>query len=947
METKSLTDMLPEVLRWWLVVQAIGVVSLPLTTFAFRTLPDRGYAFSKSLGLLLVCYGAWVLSMFGLGSSGLPMLVIMSLLVGIGGGYAWFRLLRSEPPPASEGRASPVLAVVHSPVAYLKQHWGDIIVYEGIFLVALVALVWLRAHNPHPWGTERPMDFAFFNAIQQSNIFPPNDPWLAGYSINYYYFGYLMMASVSLLSGLKLSVGFNLSLALIFALTALNTAGVLSNLVALTLTARRRAAGAEQEPHQSSRPSSRLLAFGVRYVVAVVGVVLVLLAGNQAGSLQLVTGDHRVVALDGWQLVSALQQTLQGKEQIELPSPVHTNPHDFGTFTELEKRDRSEQEFNWWWPSRAVWDVHPPDHPFSTEEQPLRRYNITEFPFFSFWLGDMHPHVMSLPFTLLAMALALSLLARSTVPGFTANRVGWLELFLTGVILGSLYAINSWDLPTYVLLAIGAILLLYVRQSKYPGMLAWSALFGQIVRVLLAAYLTFLPFHLTFHSLVGSAEPLTDTPLLSSFTRMVAPVHVSRTGIHEFLIMFGLFAIPLIAFVYLVHEGKRAGGTPQSHAQPGRQPQPTGEPAHAGEQPTTADEPAHAGEQPTTADEPAHAGEQPHPQPTSQPPQRAYGGEIFDPWAIMLPWLGPVLLVVGVLMGFPMLMLVGIGGLAFYRAIQHAHKTAEAFVLLLVALGCAILVGTDIMYLRDVFDTRMNTIFKFYYQVWLLWGVASAYAVWWLVHPALSAAGSSKPRGKMPGFRLLSLAVRGGSLLLFMVLLVGGMVYPFINLRNMWEHSELVGLEGTTPRQHPAGGDAAIAWLREHAQAGSVVLEMVPSTGGSYSGEGHGGVSASTGIPTVLGWAGHERQWRGGHETAMAEIGPRQSDVDTIYRTTNPQQALDLLQKYDVTYVYVGRLERQAYPAESLAKFAQIGEVVFEEGDVTIYRVIPAGDTSG
>src|SRR5258705_1127610 len=102
--------------------------------------------------------------------------------------------------------------------------WLRIISYEILFVLALVFVALLRSYNPDPWNTERPMDYALFNAIRGSTAFPPHDPWLAGYGINYYYFGYLLMAAVSLVSGIEQDVAYNLSLALIFALTALGVA---------------------------------------------------------------------------------------------------------------------------------------------------------------------------------------------------------------------------------------------------------------------------------------------------------------------------------------------------------------------------------------------------------------------------------------------------------------------------------------------------------------------------------------------------------------------------------------------------------------------------------------------------------------------------------------------------------------------------------------------------
>jgi YYY domain-containing protein len=295
------------------------------------------------------------------------------------------------------------------------------------------------------------------------------------------------------------------------------------------------------------------------------------------------------------------------------------------------------------------------------------------------------------------------------------------------------------------------------------------------------------------------------------------------------------------------------------------------------------------------------------------------------------------LLIVGLLVGFPLLALVGLGWLAFTLALRLSDQPAESFALLVVALGCAIVFGTEIIYIRDVFSTRMNTIFKFYYQVWLLWGTLAPFALWHIL-------------ARTGGLRR---AVGVGVAAIFALLLAGAGVYPALTLRDLGR-GELIGLEAPTPREQTDGGKAAIAWLRSRAAPGSVILEAAqilnaqgvaegaaaPICGGSYNGDGFAGVSAASGLPTVLGWKGHEEQWRGGDPTAAAQLQPRCNDVYQIYSTTDAGQARDLLAKYSVRYVYVGGLERRDYAPESLAKFDQIGTPAsFGDGDVTIYTL--------
>ena len=220
-----------DIFIWWLTAQAFGLAGLPLTRFLFRALPDHGYAFSKSLGLLLTGYVAWLLAMLGLAPFGRSLLVICALAGGVIGLF-----ITREQRRKNKEREIPALRQfsIFNFQYSIPRRWRLILSYEVLFALALIFVALLRSYNPDPWGTERPMDYALFNAIRGSTAFPPHDPWLAGYSINYYYFGYLLMAAVSLVSGIDQGVAYNLSLALIFALTALGVAGIVVNLIGLT-----------------------------------------------------------------------------------------------------------------------------------------------------------------------------------------------------------------------------------------------------------------------------------------------------------------------------------------------------------------------------------------------------------------------------------------------------------------------------------------------------------------------------------------------------------------------------------------------------------------------------------------------------------------------------------------------------------------------------------------
>jgi uncharacterized membrane protein len=233
----------------------------------------------------------------------------------------------------------------------------------------------------------------------------------------------------------------------------------------------------------------------------------------------------------------------------------------------------------------------------------------------------------------------------------------------------------------------------------------------------------------------------------------------------------------------------------------------------------------------------------------------------------------------------------------------------------MMATALALTLTVEFVYLRDTFGSRMNTVFKFYYQAWVLLALASAYGVYFV---AKKAGGVG---------RVLFLAG-------VVVLVSLGMVYPlaagFDKAGGFAQQPTLDGLAWV--RQHSPDEYAAVQWLNENVPDTPVILEV---SGGSFT--EYGRVSSRTGLPTLLGWGGHELQWRGNYD----EPGRREPDINAIYNSLDTQQVLTLLGKYGITYVYVGSLERGKYSPAALAKFDRFMDVAFQQGDVTIYERRP------
>ena len=203
------------VLSWWLLVTVAGVAALPLCLRLLGGLPDRGYTLARAAGLLLVGFVFWLLASLGFLRNTTDSMVLAWLIVLIVALAAYF----------GAGRERIDLR------AWWRENNRVVIVGEIIFIVLLFAWAIFRAYQNNLSGTEKPMELAFLSASMRSTIFPPADPWLSGYAISYYYFGYVIMAMLSSLSGISSTVGFNMTTALLFALTGLSAFGVVYNLV--------------------------------------------------------------------------------------------------------------------------------------------------------------------------------------------------------------------------------------------------------------------------------------------------------------------------------------------------------------------------------------------------------------------------------------------------------------------------------------------------------------------------------------------------------------------------------------------------------------------------------------------------------------------------------------------------------------------------------------------
>ena len=856
------------VFLWWLAIQLMGYAVWPLLARWLRWLPDRGYMLAKPIGLLFTAYALWLLSSVGLAqntSGG-----IIAIVIGLALFSVWaYRTDRHE------GDASLI--------GLWREHRNLFIAYEIVFALALVAWATFRMHAPDLSTTEKPMEFAFFNAINRSPFFPPHDPWLSGYAIAYYYFGYVMMSVMYKLTGVTAGVAFGMSNAFWFALAAASAFGVTANLVLLFARTRQSLEALAEMRRTPHHVQAATITFGV------LAAVMLVLMGNLIGPLE-VAHASAVGSPEVWQWLDVR----------ELNGPAVQNPPDVPWW--------SPRPGWWWWRGSRVLHDYPPDQVspvlaavtgLPAAPPDVYQEAIDEFPQFSFLLGDMHPHVLALPFVIVMMGLALNLYlgaARGQITKLWS--APWWPLYALAV--GGLSFLNTWDFPIYAFVMIAALGLGYWRARKTRW---WEILYDALV--LGAAGLAF--YILFYRGFTSQAAGL--APNLYNGTRFV-----------QFFVMFGVFlTIGFMFGITLTARAVRRNQTTWKHfaglllaggfglvvvlAALG---------LGIGYGITVFSARARDTLNATLA-------------------AMAQNGltisahlqaRLRDPWTPLL--LAVAVTAIGILWwvrrkpGTMDSFLSALKGRPVEPTAGLRDDPPESpldFVLLLFAVGLLLTLSTEFVFLADTFGYRMNTIFKFYYQAWALWSVAAAFAAYYLISGAQLK----------PIWRWLS-----GVLIVGLVL--SGLVYPAMALPTMMVEHQTPTLDAMeyTARGIPDQA-AAIRWLDRNVPGRQVILE---APGEQYN-PGTSRFSTWTGLPTVVGWGGHENQWRGNADI----YGPRLDQINEIYTTSDPVRMMDLLNGFKVRYIIVGPNEQRLYPPGDLLKFAQYFPVAFQQGDVTIYQV--------
>src|SRR6266516_697066 len=238
-----------ELLQMWALVEVLGFICLPLTVTVFHNLPDRGWAFSKAISLALLAFCAWLPLMYFHVLPFSQVFIAGVLLVILAFSLIGFARTRQV-----------ILKLVRVNFIY-------IVASEIVFLGMVFLLGWIRSYVPDIHSFEMFMDEGFIAAIMRSPHFPPNDMWLSGYPINYYYYAHFTIAVLAKLLGQSPSIAFNTGICIFYGLTALNLFGVTCNIISWARHLRRGASSANEaktgQPNTVYPPLLRAVPYGV------------------------------------------------------------------------------------------------------------------------------------------------------------------------------------------------------------------------------------------------------------------------------------------------------------------------------------------------------------------------------------------------------------------------------------------------------------------------------------------------------------------------------------------------------------------------------------------------------------------------------------------------------------------------------------------------------------
>ena len=746
----------------------------------------------------------------------------------------------------------------------------SIVVEETVFLVIFFLMCYFKGFLPDINGQEKFMDYGFMMSMQRNSGLPANDMWLSGYSINYYYFGQFIWSVVVKATCVPTGAGYNLAMC---SATAIPFA--MSFSIGKYLIEAASARGFKENKI-------------IKYV-----------AGFFTGCAVSLWGNSHSYFYD---------QDSIGNKFLDLFKSMGI---DVG---------RTD---NFFYPDSTRYIGWNPELG--------NDYTIEEFPFYSFLVGDLHAHVISMIIVLLIMAIVLSLICNVRLPsledtnvihsldnlnGETNRFMPELEssitphIVLCAILLGCAQMTNYWDFLIYfVFCSMGSLIVNTIRSPKFvnvPGAIVFAINVGGILLIylakgdnppmlfalemllMIASFLfcvvspTALPrtsFHMSFLFTVATLVALPFNFNFDMISNSLGAVK-NRSSLYQLFILYGTHVIISVFFMITVFVNKNFRYVSATKAK------------------------------------------------NKAASHKDSSDVIIEEGYVTNP----------------------------IQKFFVKRNLIDIFCCGMTVVGLMLLTAPEIFYVRDIYTggyLRSNTMFKFAFAAFIILSVTMIYSVirlFWFVN-------------KKGQYSLVFFAIAIG----FAVCLFVPAHYTMASLKQRngeLKRENYKTIDGTAYLETYASSYVndyysgnltsyaeCINWFNTTVKGSPVICEAY---GDSYTDNCI--VSAYTGLPTVFGWQTHEWLWRFhgivNKETDTLEsdpdrdvwklyITPRHNDVDMIYICDNPADVQNLINKHHIEYIIMGSLERYKFGYDNSATFSELGNVVFRSGDLQVYKVTP------
>lgn len=836
---------------WWLTLFAFGAAAFPFTALLFRNFRTKGYGFSKAIGILFTSFFVWTFTYLRVLSFSKFWVIASLFLLAV---ICW---------GIPQTRKEALRALVNKRDVY------EIAGSELLFAVMLLILCFIKGIFPEINGEEKFMDFAFLNSLIRTDVLPAPDPWLAGQSINYYYFGQYIYAFISKLNGVKPGVAYVLSMCTSIAIAF----SMAYSIVAMVME------GAIRKGLKAPYP--------VRILAGLLSAFAVCIMGNSHSFFYDENGA--------------------GNKFLRFISSIGV------------KTGRTD---NFFYPDSTRFIGHNPDVKIIDNLGNVIHsgdFTIHEFPFYSFLIGDLHAHVVSMMVVLLIIAVLFLFVFRAEIPGNEEKQLGTFlsasdgmqflsslrselrrllspEILIVAMLLSICTMCNYWDFLIYFVFSamallinnsissrkfftplgtpvfftqIGMILFVYLKYSAMPG----NHVFLQILVLGICLLGTIVaPSALTRTGLCMSflftSALLLSLPFQSQFEMISNAIGMAenRTSLYQFIILWSVHLLITVSLIIL----------------------------------TVLSRPQEPGKKEKLPVE--------------------YNPESYS------------------------------NAVARFFGLKNR---ADIFMCGTGIVGILMLLAPELIYVRDIYEgdySRANTMFKFTFAAFILLSVVIGYTVFRFLYHSDRYGNRS----------ILAVCV-------FVVLALTLFIpahYPKVAAKERSGNITLnayKGLDGTealllrdSSLIPTVGPDLisyaeAIDYLNEFVTGTPVICEAY---GDSYTDNCL--ISAYTGLPTIFGWQTHEWLWRfqgiENDEDKIIQnpdkpdlwkdiIIPRHEAVDNIYISLNPEIARSYLDKYNVTYLIVGELERVKYGFLDDSYLQSLGKIVFSTEDLYIVKV--------